>query len=154
MTFGELILDSLSKRIVEYIGNDLQLNIQNVTHVDIVKEIQFSDQTACISVFHPNNATIAISTSFRLSELILRNFINVDIFNDEINEFAQASLAETLNITLGNIIQDLPKEYGEVTISPPFFLEPIQTVFQKDFSEIYMLQITIENEIMLLSYFI
>jgi hypothetical protein len=74
MTFGELILDSLSKRIVEYIGNDLQLNIQNVTHVDIVKEIQFSDQTACISVFHPNNATIAISTSFRLSELILRNF--------------------------------------------------------------------------------
>jgi CheY-specific phosphatase CheX len=85
---------------------------------------------------------------------IKSNFINVDIFNDEINEFAQASLAETLNITLGNIIQDLPKEYGEVTISPPFFLEPIQTVFQKDFSEIYMLQITIENEIMLLSYFI
>jgi hypothetical protein len=154
MTFGELILDRLSKRVVDYIGNDLQLNVQSISQIEIAQELHFSNQTACISVFHPDIATMAISTSYRLSELILRNFLNVDILNDDINEFSQASLAETLNITLGNIIKDLPQEFGKISISPPFSLENQQIIFQKDFSEMYILKITIENEIMILSYFI
>lgn len=154
MTFGEIILDRLSKRVVEYIGNDLQLNVQKISQINIAKEIQFSNQTACISIFHPNNATLAMSTSYRLSELLLRNFLNIDILNADINEFSQASLAETLNITLGNIIKDLPQEYGKITISPPFSLEDQQIIFQKDLSEMYIMRITIEGEIMILSYFI
>jgi CheY-specific phosphatase CheX len=154
MTFGELVLDRLSKRVIAYLGNDLQLNVQNTTSITIAKEIQFSNQTTCISIFHPNNATVAMSTSYKLSELLLRSFLNIDILNADINEFSQASLAETLNITLGNIIKDLPKEYGEITISPPFSLENKQIIVQKDLSEMYMTQITIEGEIMILSYFI
>jgi hypothetical protein len=154
MTFGELVIERLSQRVVEYLGNDLQLNVQNITSITSAKEIQFSNQTTCISIFHPNSASLAMSTSYRLSELILRSFINVDILNADIHEFSQASLGETLNITLGNIIKDLPKEYGEITISPPFSLEKQQIIFQKDLSEMYMIQITIEGEIMILSYFI
>lgn len=154
MTFGEQILDKLSKRVVDYIGNDLQLNVQNISQITINKEIQFSNQTACISILNPNNATLAMSTSYRLSELLLRSFINVDILNDEINEYAQATLDETLNITLGNILKDLSPEFGKITISPPFSLDNQQRIFQKDLSEMYLVEITIEGEIMILSYFI
>jgi|GEM_PF-4097137 len=154
MIFGEMILERLGKRVVEYLGNDLQLNIQNIGQIESVTEILFSNQTACITLSNHQNATLSISTSYKLSELILRNFINIDIFNDDICEFSQASLAETLNITLGNIIQDLPQEFGKVRISPPFSLENQQIIEQKDSVEMYILKITIENEIMLVSYFI
>lgn len=155
MTFGEQILDRLSKRVVDYIGNDLQLNVQNISQISVTNEIQFSNQTACISILNPNNASLAMSTSYRLSELLLRSFINVDIFNDEINEYSQATLDETLNITLGNILKDLSPEFGKITISPPFALENQQLIVQKNVSdEMYLVKITIEGEIMILSYFI
>ena len=154
MIFGEMILERLGKRVVEYLGNDLQLNIQNIGQIESVTEILFSNQTACITLSNHQNATLSISTSYKLSELILRNFINIDIFNDDICEFSQTSLEETLNITLGNIIKDLPEEFGNISISPPFSLENQQIIHQKDSSLIYTLKITIENEIMLVSYFI
>lgn len=152
--FGKIILEKLAKRLTQYIGNDLQLNVQSISQVDIVNEIKFLNQTVCITIANHSNATIALSTSYKLSELILRNFINIDIFNDDIYEFSQASLAETLNITLGNIIQDLPQEFGKICISPPFSLEDQQIIKQKDSSEMYILKVNIEDEIMLLSYFL
>ena len=82
-------------------------------------------------------------------------FISHTIFNDEINEYSQATLDETLNITLGNILKDLSPEFGKITISPPFALENQQLILQKNVSdEMYLVKITIEGEIMILSYFI
>ena len=154
MSFGKIILESLAKRVIAYLGNDLQLNVQKTSQASTTDKIKFSNQTACISISGVAEATIALSTSYRLSELVLRNFINIDIFDNELHEFSQASLAETLNITLGNIIEELSNEYGTINISSPFFLENEQIISKNEKSEMYLIEIMIENERMILSYFI
>ncbi len=153
MIFGRIILEKLSNRLVEYLENNLRLHIQNIGQVDNVQEINLSHQTACISISNPTNATIALSTSHKLSEILLKNFITGNISSEDMNEFSQICLAETLNIALGNIIKDLPQEYGNIDIASPYFLENQQIIYPTHTTEMYILKINIENEIMLVCYF-
>ena len=103
------ILDKLAqRRTIDYFKTDLNLTeIQNELIIKEVKSIELLDITTLISLGGELSGTIAMSVSHNLSKLMVKNFIYGKVDEETISQLAAENVAETLNITLGNIIQDL-----------------------------------------------
>ena len=87
---------------------------------------------------------------------MVKNFNFGDIPAEEIIELASENVAETLNITLGNILKDLTiiKEGGSVNISTPYTMHNTVNITKKQNGMMYLCRLKSNEEVILLSYFI
>ena len=153
----QTILELLSKRIIHYIHNDLNMdNVNSNFLIEEVNHIYYSDISTFISLSGDLAGTIGFSVSHNLAKLLVQNSIYGEIDNETLNELANENVAETLNITLGNIIKDLEviKSGGKVDISTPYTLHNSVNITQKNNGIMYISQIKYLNEIIIVSYFI
>lgn len=154
MDCGKIILEKLSQRICEYFSIHLDLHIQSHYQIKCVERIHFLNATALISLTNSNNrATIAMSVSNLFVQLMLVRFLNGNLPNDGLVELSHENLAETLNITLGNIIKDIPIQCGEINISTPYLMQNQIVIHKREFAQMYVSELKIGDETILISYF-
>ena len=150
-------LELLSKRIIEYIKQDLQLDqIDSDFTIQDVCHIQYNDISTFISLNGNLSGTIGLSISNNLAKILVKHFIYGEVDEDTLSELASENVAETLNITLGNIIKDLDqvKLGGTVDISTPYTLHNSVNITKKKNGTMYLSKIKYLDEIIIVSYFI
>ncbi len=150
------ILVKLVDRTIAYFKNDLELPIESNYEILEVDKIDYFDITALISLSHDMSGTVGFSVSNKLAYTMVESFNFGDISDEEIIELASENVAETLNITLGNILQKLTiiKEGGSVNISTPYTLHNSVNITKKRNGIMYLCRLKLNDEVILLSYFI
>lgn len=151
------VLEKLSKRLIEYMKNDLgMMEIQEDISVQSVEEIQYNDISTVISLSGNIIGTISISVSNDLAKEMVKNFIYGDIDTKTLESLVSENVAETLNITLGNIIKDLSviQNGGKIEISTPYTMHNRVSITKKKNGKMYLSNIQYKDENIILSYLI
>jgi len=150
------ILVKLANRTIEYFKNVLELPIESSYEVVAVEKIDYFDITALITLSNDMSGTVGFSVSNDLAFKMAESFIIGDVSNNEMSELSSENVAETLNITLGNILQELTviKEGGSINISAPYTMHNSVSITKKSNGIMYLCKLKSSNEVMLLSYFI
>ncbi len=151
------ILEKLSQRVIEYMNNDLgMIDINEKFSIQSVEQIQYNDVATLISLSGNIIGTIGMSVSNNLAKEMVENFIFGDIDTQTLESLASENVAETLNITLGNIIQDLStiQDGGKVEISTPYTMHDKVSIIKNKNGKMYLSTIRYKNENIMLSYFL
>ncbi len=156
MSPSSLVLDKLAHRTIRYFEQDLKLNINKDFKISTVDEIKHDDITTLIALTDDINGTIAMSVSSDLAYKIAKSFIFGTMEKDELEELKYESIAETLNITLGNILHELSDiEKGTtVGMTIPTQMPANTLVSKQEYNSILLCELKLEDEIIILSYFI
>ena len=150
------ILIKLVDRTIEYFKDNLKLPLESEYEILDVDNISYLDITTLISLSHDMSGTIGLSVSNELAFKMIENFDFGDIPKSEIIELASENVAETLNITLGNILKELNivKEGGSVNISTPYTMHNKVNITKKRTGIMYLCKLKSNREVVMLSYFI
>ena len=153
MEFYQNILEKLSKRMITYIKDDLHMpNINQQFIIEEVDLINYNDITSLISLSGEKAGTIALSVSNDFSKEMAKNFIFGEVNESTIEELASENVAETLNIILGNILNEI--EVKNINISSPHTLHNKVTITKKTNGRIFFSKLQYKDEEIILSYFI
>ena len=152
------ILSKLAVRTIEYYNNDLGMSeIKSDYSVEDVDHINYLDISTLISFSRDLSGTIGMSVSSGLARKMVENFVFGNMDEDTIEELASENVAETLNVTLGNILQDIAvvKEGGKVEISTPYTMHNSVVITKKKDGHMCLCKLKYgEDEEIYLSYFI
>ncbi len=150
------ILEKLAKRTSEYLSNELSLAVGLTYNIVEVDKINYLDITTLISLSNDMSGSIGMSVSNELACEMVKNFLSPDLEEEELKEFSRENVAETLNITLGNILKELTviKEGGTVEISTPYTMHNSVVITKKDNGCMYLCKLKVNGEIIILSYFL
>jgi len=151
------ILEKLVKRTTEYLKNDIGIEIDDsCTTIKSVDQIEYLDITAYIALSSDISATVGMSTSNKFACTLVKKFLSIEIAPSEMAELAAENIAETLNISTGNILKDLMimKEGGNINISIPHTLYNAVVVKKKKNGMMYISKLRSNDEEILLSYFL
>jgi two-component system chemotaxis sensor kinase CheA len=147
------ILSRLSQRTISYFTENLNLPLQKDFLFKEYETLQPQDINVIIDLEGGVFGKIIMGVSSELAITMVNNFVKLELPQDEIEFLAAENVAETLNITLGNILKDfyLVSESETISISTP------KIVYKKDFTNIgnslYMeSSIAYEDEIIKLWY--
>lgn len=150
------ILDKLAIRTVDYFKNELFIEVNDDYKIISVEKIDYLDITVLISLSCDMSGSIGMSVSNELAYEMIKNFISDALEEEELHELSSENVAETLNITLGNILKDLSvlKNGGTVDISTPYTLHNSVSITKKESGNMYLCELKLNNEIIILSYFL
>ncbi|MEA3383092.1 MAG: chemotaxis protein CheX [Campylobacterota bacterium] len=157
MKLNDEILEKLAVRTIAYIKNNLKMDdISDIYEINNVEDILYLDITALIALSGDINGTIGFSVSSDISKEMVQNFIYGGVAEDQIDEFSSEVVSEVLNVTLGNILEDLfvITNGGKVEISTPHIMNNKVSISKKENSEMYLCKLKYNNEDIILSYFI
>ncbi|WP_419764306.1 MAG: chemotaxis protein CheX [Arcobacter sp.] len=153
MEFYQNILEKLSNRMIRYIRNDL--NMSKITNDFVIKEVDlmnYKDITSLISLSGEKAGTIGLSVSSKFAKKMVKKFIFGEIDQSSLDELASENVSETLNIILGNILDE--EEVKNINISTPHTLHNKVTITKKKNGRIFFSKLKYEEEEIILSYFI
>lgn len=157
MQMDDEILEKLAARTVSYFLNDLGISdVSETFEISSVDSIEYLDISTLISLSKDIGGTIGFSVSNKLAKKMVENFIYGDVSPEDIKELASENVAETLNVTLGNILHELSviKNGGKVDISTPYTMHNKVSISKKQNGKMYLCKIKYNGEYILLSYFI
>jgi len=150
------ILEQLSLRTISFFSEDLSLTIDDEFQIKEVSSVELLSTTTYISLSNAISGTVAMSVSKHLSEKMAKGFLYGEITQEEIDSLCIASVTEILNITIGNIIENLTitKNGGIIDISTPDTITKSKTITKEQYTTIVVSRLKIDNEDIILSYFI
>lgn len=150
------VLDKLALRTIEYLRKELGMKIDDDYKIEEVDKVDYFDIAALISLSNDMVGTVGMSVTNKLATSLVEPFIYGDVTKEEIADLSSENIAETLNITFGNILKDLTvvKNGGSVTISTPYVLHNSVVITKKNNGTMYLCKLKQNNEIIILSYFI
>jgi len=150
------ILEKLAIRTISYFQEDLSLNIEDKYSIEETSKIDYLDISTLISLSTNMSGTVGMSVSNELSIIMIENFIFGEMSKEELSELSSENIAETLNVTLGNILHELSvvKNGGEVNISTPYTIHNSVTITKKKDGKMYVCKLKLNNEIVILSYMV
>ena len=150
------ILEKLANRTISYFNKDLSIEVENKYTIEEVSKINFLDISTLISLSKDMIGTIGMSVSNKLAFNMVEGFIFGEMSEKELHENSSENVAETLNIILGNIIQDLNivKNGGKVNISTPYTMHSPVTMTKKQNGKMYLCKLKANNGQIQLSYMI
>lgn len=157
MEFSSEILEKLAIRTIEYIKKDLGIQeLEDEYSIKEVDQLDFLDISTLIALSGSVKGTVGMSVSNELAYLMVKNFIFGEVPEDTLKELASENVAETLNITLGNILTDLTsvKKGEDIDISTPYTLHNSVSISKKKNGHMYLCLMRYKNEEIILSYFI
>lgn len=157
MEFSSEILEKLALRTIEYIKKDLGMQeLEDEYSIKEVDQLDFLDISTLIALSGSVKGTVGMSVSNDLAYLMVKNFIFGEVEEATLKELASENVAETLNITLGNILTDLTsvKKGDDIDISTPYTLHNSVSISKKKNGHMYLCLMRYKKEEIILSYFI
>lgn len=158
MSYHTEILEKLSNRTIDYFKQDLGLSevIDNRYKIHSVDSISYHDRTVFISLTGDIKGTVGMSVTDDLSFEIAKAFVFGEMEDDELLELASESVSEVLNVTLGNILNELNviKNGGKVEISTPLAMTGTMNIKRKKNGQMFVVELKYKESIIILSYFI
>lgn len=153
---NEEILVKLANRTIKYFQNDIDLPIDSNYEILEVEKIDYFDITSLISLSLDMTGTVGMSVSNELAYKMVKKSIFGDILEEDILELSSGNIAETLNITLGNILKELTviKKGGSIDISTPYTIHNSVSITKKKDGIMYLCKLKSNEEVILLSYFV
>jgi len=150
------ILEKLAKRTIIYLNEDLGLDISNKFQINEVEQIDYLDISTLISLSNDMAGTIGMSVSNNLAYKMVKNFIFGELSTDELEALSSENVAETLNVTLGNILHELDviKNGGTIDISTPYTMHNSVCITKKKNGVMFLCHLKLDDELILLSYFV
>jgi len=150
------LLDKLSLRTISYFKEVLNIDIESKFSIQKVESLEINNISVTIDLTNDMNGTVymGVSNSFALE--IAKDYIDEEMSNEEIIELSCGNIAETLNITLGNILKDLAimKSGGVVGISAPVIQNNKNLINKDNNSKILLSKLKYKKKEILLGYFI
>jgi two-component system chemotaxis sensor kinase CheA len=115
------ILSKLSQRTVSYFTQTLNLSLQREFLFKEYTKFIPKDINVMINLNGGIDGQIIMGVSNELAIIMVNNFVKLELPEDEIAFLAAENVAETLNITLGNILKDfyLVSDSESISISTP-----------------------------------
>ncbi len=149
------ILIKLANRTISYFKEELQLNIDDKFEILEVDKIEYLDISTLISLSNGMTGTIGMSVSNELAYSMVEGFIFGEIDKDELEELSSENVAETLNITLGNILKELDvvKKGASIDISTPYIMHNSVSITKKKNGHMLLCKLKSNDKIIILSYF-
>ncbi len=150
------ILTKLAIRTVSYFKEELLLDIDDKFEISEVNKINYLDISTLISLSNGMTGTIGMSVSNELAYSMVEGFIFGDIDKDELEELSSENVAETLNITLGNILKelDIVKKGMSIDISTPYTMHNSVSITKKKNGTMVLCTMKVNDKIVMLSYFV
>jgi len=151
------VLEKLAVRTIEYINNDLGMNgVSKEFKIEEVNQLDFLDISTMIALSGYLKGTIGFSVSDKLAYEMIQNSIFGEIDEDELEELVSENVAETLNIVLGNILNQLEgvKNGQPIDISTPYTLHNSVSITKKKNGKMFLCLLSYKEEKILISYFI
>ncbi|MEA2018383.1 MAG: chemotaxis protein CheX [Campylobacterota bacterium] len=150
------ILTKLANRTISYFKEELQLSIDESFEITEVDSIEYLDISTLISLSNGMSGTIGMSVSSELAYSMVEGFIFGEMDKDELEELSSENVAETLNITLGNILKDLDvvKNGASIDISTPYTMHNSVTITKKKNGKMILCKMKSNDKVIILSYFI
>ena len=147
-TKAKELLTKLASRVISYLRDEVGLkNVNNNFSIQSADYIQHLFVSSIIFLHKDMSGTIGMSMNKDLIAPIVESMMFCKITEAEINEYAADTVAETLNITLANVIQelDIVKNGGDVTISAPLILDQEAVIQKAKIGKILFVELSIEN---------
>jgi CheY-specific phosphatase CheX len=154
-TKAKELLTKLASRVISYLRDEVGLkNVNNNFSIQSADYIQHLFVSSIIFLHKDMSGTIGMSMNKDLIAPIVESMMFCKITEAEINEYAADTVAETLNITLANVIQelDIVKNGGDVTISAPLILDQEAVIQKAKIGKILFVELSIENNKVILTY--
>lgn len=150
------ILAKLVKRTVAYFNDDLSLKMDEDFSIEEVDHIDYLDTTSLITLSKDMMGTIGMSGSKKTTYTLAKAFLFGESTQEEIEELSEETIAEILNVTMGNIINELEivKNGGTVEISTPYTMHNSVSITKKKNGKMYLCSLKFDEQTILLSYFI
>ena len=155
-TEAKEILTKLALRVISYLQNEVGLKtVDDSFSIQSANFVQYLFVSSAIFLNKDMSGTIGMSLDKDLIAPIVKSMMFCDITEEEIEEYAPDTVAEALNITLANVIQDLDvvKNGGDVTISTPLILDKKAVVQKTKTGELLFLELSAGNSKIILSYY-
>ena len=152
----KIALKALSTRTCEYLINDMGLEIENKeSESEEVDSFSLEAYTALINLKQDVSGTIGLSVSMALAKFMVSQFIFGEVSDEEIEEMAGDSVAEILNVVLGNVLKDFPavKNGGKVDISTPYVMNKTSKISKTEGGVILINQFITNHGKVIITYF-
>jgi CheY-specific phosphatase CheX len=156
MNIDKEVLTKLAKRTIDYLRDDLSMvDISEKYSIEDVDSINYLDISALVSLSKDLNGTIGMSVSRDFAHEMVKNFIYGNMDPKVVEDLSSENVAETLNITLGNILQDIDiiKSGGKVEISTPYIMHNSVSITKKENGKMSFCKLTYNDEEIILTYF-
>jgi CheY-specific phosphatase CheX len=147
----------LSKRTCEYCINDLSLEIDDTSPIpQNLDSFSLASYTALINLKNDMDGTIGLSASTSLAKFMVGQFMFGEVSDEEVEEMAGETVAEILNVVVGNIIKDLPKVKagGKVDISTPLVMNKTLKISKPQDGIMIISQFNTNHGALVLSYLV
>ena len=150
------VLTKLANRTISYFAENLELKIDDDFTIESINKIDYLDISTLISLSNDMAGTVGMSVSNKLAYKMVENFIFGELSTEELEELSSENVAETLNITLGNILQELEviKNGGTINISTPYTMHNSVCITKKKNGIMLLCRLKLNDELILLSYFV
>jgi CheY-specific phosphatase CheX len=115
--------------------DDLSLNIVNTSaEPESIDSFKLESYTALINLKSDMCGTIGLSVSTNLAKYMVGQFMFGEVSDEEVEEMAGESVAEILNVVLGNVLKDFPVilDGGKVDISTPYIMHKTSRISKSD----------------------
>ncbi|MFA7384240.1 MAG: chemotaxis protein CheX [Desulfurivibrionaceae bacterium] len=137
------LVQAIGDRTVGYLKNELKITVRGTTaHMQDVKRMQLQHLTSILSVEADIRMLIAFSFDRELTERVfIASTQGLDIAEDEQEMMREETVAELINIIVGNAMADLASRGTVIPISPPIIINEAKNISRNKGATFYTLDI-------------
>jgi len=141
------LVQAIGKRTVGYLRSELGIPVQGATvHMQDVKRMQLLHLTSILSVEADIRMLIAFSFDRELTERVFTaSTEGLEIAADEQEMMREETVAELINIIVGNAMGDLAAKGTVIPISPPIIISEAKNITRSKGATFYTLDIVTES---------
>ncbi|MCK5294653.1 MAG: chemotaxis protein CheX [Arcobacteraceae bacterium] len=149
------LLEKLSLKTISYYEENLNIKLDTKFIIEEVDLIKVDKKSILIPLTNDMDGIVYMGISNTHAIELISQYLDDSMTEDEIEEIAISNLAETLNITLGNILKDLNimKNGGIVGIEVPI-INDNKNITKDENSKIIVSKLKYKDEEIQLGYFI
>lgn len=141
------LVQAIGDRTVGYLRNELKIPVQITTvHMRDVKRMQLLHLTSILSVEADIRMLIAFSFDRELTEgVFIASTEGLEIADDEQEMMREETVAELINIIVGNAMGDLASAGTIIPISPPIIISEAKNITRNKGATFYTLDIVTDS---------
>ena len=141
------LVQAIGDRTVGYLKDELEITVRGTTaHMQDVKRMQLLHLTSILSVEADIRMLIAFSFDREMTERVfLASTEGLEIADDEQEMMREETVAELINIIVGNAMADLASMGTVIPISPPIIINEAKNITRNKGATFYTLDIITDS---------